>query len=565
MQIVFDPNNAAFIQQTLSGSWCSKDAFYLKTAAEYFSLSDGFEKLLSLHGFSGTLYPHQESAVRRVLGEMRGRAILADEVGLGKTIEAGIILKEYLIRHLVRHVLILVPASLVTQWRDELRGKLSLKFSIARSAHEFEDQSLVIASLDTAKKEPQSSVIQDRVWDMVIVDEAHRLKSRSTLNWRFVNSLQKTYLLLLTATPIQNDLRELYNLVTLLKPGQLKTFGEFKRRYMLDKHRPKNVASLREALHEVMVRTSRKETSINFAGRNVKSWVTTPCEHERHFYDRVIGLLRIQYRSQPREKRQILPLLVVMREASSHPLAAATTIQSMFRRGTLAAVDSQDIDEILDLAGSFMPCKLRKLYEIVADRREPAIVFTQFRTTQREICKMLADRGIFTHSFHGGLTLGEKDALIRQFQQTGGVLVSTDAGGEGRNLQFCRIVINYDLPWNPMKIEQRIGRVHRLGQAHEVEIVNLVADGTIERHVLELLEKKIDMFHQVIGEIDEILAKLDGELGERLAQIALESETNDEMDHQILRLNEQLSAARSEYELMKEKNNRWLDAAADRL
>jgi superfamily II DNA/RNA helicase len=150
--------------------------------------------------------------------------------------------------------------------------------------------------------------------------------------------------------------------------------------------------------------------------------------------------------------------------------------------------------------------KVRSLLKrIAAFGGEKCIVFTQFRSTQDSIVEALRETGIEPAVFHGELGWREKEEALDYFRTVAPVLVSTEAGGEGRNLQFCRIVINYDLPWNPMRVEQRIGRVHRLGQEHPVRVVNLVARGTIEAYVLEILDRKIRMFELVVGEIEEIL------------------------------------------------------------
>ncbi len=207
METVFHPQGEAVLKALASGGFDAKEWFDLRSAAERLSSQDGFERLVCLETLGVQLFPHQERAVLRVLREMRGRAVLADEVGLGKTIEAGVILKEYLLRSLVHRVLILTPASLVTQWRDELREKLQIEVAVAQSPSDFERAPRVVASLDTAKRSPSCQVIQRIGWDMVIVDEAHRLKNSRTVNWKFVNGIQKKYLLLLTATPVQNDLR----------------------------------------------------------------------------------------------------------------------------------------------------------------------------------------------------------------------------------------------------------------------------------------------------------------------------------------------------------------------
>src|SRR5439155_1560920 len=195
----------------------------------------------------------------RVLREMRGRAILADEVGLGKTIEAGLLLKEYAIRGLVRRALILTPASLTGQWREEMESKFELPFAVLRSVGDWERRPLLVASIDTAKRDPHRVWAQRTSWDLVIVDEAHRLKNRLSVNWRFVAGLSKKYMLLLTATPVQNDMDELFNLVSLLKPGALHTYDRFVERYVgsADGRVPAHVPELRDRLRDVMVRNRR--------------------------------------------------------------------------------------------------------------------------------------------------------------------------------------------------------------------------------------------------------------------------------------------------------------------
>ena len=235
-------------------------AWWLNGEAHRISLIEGFDRLLARPSLRGVArYPHQERTCVRVLREMRGRAILADEVGLGKTIEAGLILKEYAIRGLVRRALILTPASLTGQWREEMESKFALPFAVLRMLRDWEREPLLIASMDTAKRAPHRLAAQGRPWDLVIVDEAHRLKNRFSLNWRFVAGLSKKYMLLLTATPVQNDLDELFNLVSLLKPGQLHSYDRFVERYVgsADRRVPARVPELRDRLRDVMVRHRR--------------------------------------------------------------------------------------------------------------------------------------------------------------------------------------------------------------------------------------------------------------------------------------------------------------------
>lgn len=554
MEISYHPENQNVLRRLASSSFDTKEWFDLKTAAERLSLLDGFDRLVSLETLDVELFHHQEQAVRKVLQEMRGRAVLADEVGLGKTIEAGVILKEYALRGLVHRVLILVPASLVSQWRAELKEKLDLDFAVARTPRDFERTVKIVASIDTAKRPGNREIIQSAPWDMVIVDEAHRLRNSRTLNWKFVNGIQKKYLLLLTATPVQNDLRELYNLITLLKPGQLKTYTQFKRVYMLDRHSPKNTYQLREALKEVMVRTSRQETLIPFPRRRITSVAVAMESLERHCYDEILALLRTVYRAMPKEKKNLLPLILVLRQTASHPRIACATLEGMNRRGTLPALSQEALTRLGCYAASFRPAKLSLLLEQLRKEREPCIVFTEFRASQREIAKALSEAGFPVHTFHGGMTSSEKEQVIQEFRSMGGILVSTQAGGEGHNLQFCRRIINYDLPWNPMRIEQRIGRVHRLGQEQDVEITNLVTEKTIDAYVLYLLDKKLGMFQKVIGEVDAILANVPTSFEERLAHAALASGSDHEMNARIEAFGKEIERAYTAYERVKKLN-----------
>src|SRR3989449_7822819 len=233
LSLQFDESDADLLARAFRSPGDGPQAWRLNGEAHRMSLVDGFDRLLAWPSLRGVgRYPHQERTCVRVLREMHGRAILADEVGLGKTIEAGLLLKEYAIRGLVHRALILTPASLTGQWREEMESKFELPFAVLRSVGDWERRPLLIASIDTAKRDPHRALAQRTLWDLVIVDEAHRLKNRLSVNWRFVAGLSKKYMLLLTATPVQNDMDELFNLVTLLKPGQLHTYDRFLERYV---------------------------------------------------------------------------------------------------------------------------------------------------------------------------------------------------------------------------------------------------------------------------------------------------------------------------------------------
>lgn len=554
MQLLHHPQSLEVLKAYLNGAFDTKDWFELKTEAERLSLFHGFDRLISLDTLSIQLYDHQCEAALRVLRQMRGRALLADEVGLGKTIEAGVVLKEYMLRGLARRILILVPASLVSQWRSEMFEKLNVEFSVGRTAQAFHCDR-VVASIDTAKRHENAQVIHSLKWDMVVVDEAHRLKNNTTVNWKFVNTIEKKYLLLLTATPVQNDLRELYNLITLLKPGQLRTYSQFKREFMLDKHSPKNLAKLRELLSEVMVRRSRRETLIRFARREVRSLSVALHDAEKAFYGRMVSVLRRVYRSQPPDKRNLLPLLLLLRETCSHPAAARHTLQAMQQARLQRLLQPQDLRELIELSQIEHPAKLRFTMGFLMRLRDKAIVFTEFRATQAALMSACTQSGLNAVVYHGGLNATEKDKAIQTFRDSAQVLISTEAGGEGRNLQFCRNLINYDLPWNPMRVEQRIGRIHRLGQEHDVMVLNIVTEKTVESYVLYLLDRKIDMFDKVVGELDVILANLDTPFERTLGGIMLDSRDEAQFLERIEAFGRELEHACRTYENVRMLNS----------
>ena len=214
-----------------AGRFAGRLPYHLQLQAERLALVAGFDELVCLDTLNFSPFEYQIKAAQTVLRRFRGRGLLCDEVGLGKTIEAGLVLQEYLLRQMASRVLIITPPALVEQWREELSSKFGLTDFVVNYDPEFRELGPqawaafphVIASLATARRSEHRRVITDIVYDLVIVDEAHHLKNRSSVSWKFINALQKKYILMLTATPVQNSLDELYNLITILKPGQLKT------------------------------------------------------------------------------------------------------------------------------------------------------------------------------------------------------------------------------------------------------------------------------------------------------------------------------------------------------
>jgi len=202
--------------------------YELRREAERIALVPGFDRLITLDANAIKELPHQIDVAQRVLRDMGGRAILADEVGLGKTIEASIIYKELAIRGLARRALILTPASLVGQWQGELEEKFFERFETPTDPDDWQKVTKAIISHDRARSRRHAEEILRHRWDLVIVDEAHKVKSHRGATYQFIEKIERDFILLLTATPLQNDLRELYNLITLLRPGQLGTWQEFK-------------------------------------------------------------------------------------------------------------------------------------------------------------------------------------------------------------------------------------------------------------------------------------------------------------------------------------------------
>lgn len=512
------------------------DIFRLSVIANEARLIGNFEELYALeHARGFTPLPHQVETARKVLQELHGRAILADEVGLGKTIEAGLIMKEYLLRGLARKVLVLTPASLVLQWTRELNEKFRIGAVAQKKAWMWSEYNVLVASLDTAKREPHRSLVMDTDWDLVIVDEAHKLKNPTTKNWQTVNQLKNKYMLLLTATPIQNNLKELHTLITLLKPGHLGNTQQFVTDHMASLREAKDPDALKSHISTVMIRNQRKDGATVLPPRQVEAVSLQLSEEERKLYDAVQEFMRMDYQDRKEHRISVLPILTLQREICSSPYAAMLTLEKMHKR-TQSETKRQWIEELLSLSKSISSyTKVNKVLEMVQNLDDKCIIFTEYRATQDFLMYMLKKNGISAVPFRGGFKRSKKDWMTELFQNRTKVLVATESGGEGINLQFCHYMINYDLPWNPMRLEQRIGRIHRLGQEHRVAIYNLATEDTIEAHIVRLLQEKIRMFEHVIGELDFIVGnpKFATEVEKKLLDIALTAKSQDEVSLRI--------------------------------
>lgn len=551
-----DNDFAPFLLEMRRKHWDSWEAFLLHFRGEELTLNRGFEELLVLkhmqeywrqHGV--ITYPHQIETVRRVISQMRGRAILADEVGLGKTIEAAMILKEYLLRGLVKKFLILTPAALCRQWEAELREKFEIPTLIAKQEYHWSHYDQLIASIDTAKKEVHRKEILNLYFDMVIIDEAHKLKSATTQNWQFVNSIQKKYFLLLTATPLQNDLKELFNLITLLRPGQLGNYRSFKKTYTKDKRTPQRAQELKTLLGEVMIR-NKHGANMGFTKRHVQNIPIVLSDLEEKLYHSVTAFIRKNIGKAPGGAVS-LPLLTLQREICSSTFAAALTLFKLAQNLEISEDCQEEAVALFQMVQQLKDnSKMKIVEELIKKTQEKVIIFTEFLATQSYIRTRLEQAGILTLPFDGSLSASKKEFTKWQFKEFPKfrALVCTESGGEGINLQFCNTLINYDLPWNPMRLEQRIGRIHRLGQARDVYIYNLSTKGTVEEHLLNLLDQKVRMFEMVIGESEKVISRLcqGKSLETRILELVVRANSNEELNRGFAQLGAEIDNILSE-------------------
>ncbi len=481
----------------------------------HLGLAQGFDELLCLPHLRGIeTFWHQVETVRKVLKQFRGRVLLADEVGLGKTIEAGMVLKEYLLRGMAERVLVLTPASLVGQWREELETKFDVPCATTHDAllrdgpDAFWDQKRIIASLAVARRREQAERLSRRNFDLVIVDEAHHLRDRASQSYKLVDRLNKRFLLLLSATPVQNDLVELYNLLTLLKPGIFKTLKEFRAAYMVagKPREPANPDRLRELMRGAMIRNTRAVVALKLPHRHAVTVRVDGEKGERQAYENLAAEARC-LGAGGNSGAQRMTLRHLLGAAGSSPAAAAAAVKRMIERHPRAPTWRALAKrwEALGAGG-----KEAALIELL--RRNPGekkLVFVHYRETLAHLAGLLTKAGLPFARFEGSLSGPEKDAAIAEFRDKVPVLLCTESGGEGRNIQFCNTLINFDVPWNPMAIEQRIGRIDRIGQSREVFVFNLVTRGTLEEQVLHLLDEKISMFELVVGEVGAILGSIE--------------------------------------------------------
>lgn len=523
----------------------------LRLQGEELATLDDFEELLSVDVANVDRMPHQAAAARHALSRLRGRAILADEVGLGKTIEAGLAVKELTLRGLARRVLVLCPAPLREQWREEMNHKFDLPFDVAYGGLDIGNQEKLVVSLALGTRHIQK--LTKKPWDIVIVDEAHRAAGAGARKRRELITALTTacrYAFFLTATPVQNDLLELYRLVELLRPGTFTSVSAFKREFMstYDPRTPNDPAALRRLISSAMIRTTRAQAGVD---RVVRRAVDVPIElgpRERELYALSTDLLRnIMRDAGDTMRRRSLALRL-----TASPFSMGTTALRMAERHPDERV-RKVLNEVghlaMDITGSAREDAALEITHNWIREHGRVLIFTQHTDTVTGLLRRLGAEGLAARPFHGSMSASQRAATIAAFRSgEAPIMISTDAGAEGQNLQFCNCVLNYDLPWNPMRIEQRIGRVDRLTQPRdEVFVANLYARNTIDQSVYRLLADKLRMFELLFGQVTTILGELDDSKSatfESRVLDALFAENDSKMNGLLAQLGTELADAR---------------------
>ena len=523
--------------------------------------------------------PHQTYVLNRVMENQNIRYILADEVGLGKTIEAGLVIKELKARGLVRRILVVCPTGLVTQWNSEMKEKFNENFNIILPSDYdtikritgkddvYSQYDQVISPMDSIKPvEKHAGWDEDKInkynderiysiinsgWDLIIIDEAHRVagSSNEVARYKLGNMLAQAspYLLLLTATPHNGKSEPFLRLVRLLDENAF----------------PNMKSIVKEQVAPYLIRTEKRKAIDNNGNLLFKNRVTKLVELswseenslQEELYTLVTKYVSTNYNKAIKNKKKnmcLIFLLIIMQRMVASSTAAIE--QSLRRRlsvlldqntklNSLKEEDLVDIDiengsdeafsavsidleseieslnEMISIAERVKyqhpDVKVMKLVDVIdsllyEDRNQKVIIFTEFVATQQYLKEFLENKGYSVSALNGSMNIDERNEAIRSFRDHDNIFISTDAGGEGLNLQFANIIVNYDLPWNPMKIEQRCGRVDRIGQKKDVLIFNFIVENTIENRVREVLEEKLRVIFTELG-VDKYSDVLDSE------------------------------------------------------
>lgn len=561
-----------------SGDWLK-----LSILAGELMKSGKIDKLSTLDLLEGRLepYPYQLKVALNVLKEKSSIALMADEVGLGKTIEIGLILKEHIVRENIHSVLIITPKALLLQWKDEMKEKFDEEFSTTEDEDFTYDSSRIITSFNKLSRNVDK--FTNRQWDMVVIDEAHLLINTTSKRRQAVSSIDRRYMLLSTATPLCNKLTDIYSLADLLYPGLFGTEKNFRKKYFQDKAgricHPEMKDELKKIISNVMVRTLRKDSGIPFTERYIYSHRVNTTAEEDLLYEAVIQYMKKMFSNFSEGSSfhgnddeggtkgkggyfLMKELITLQQSLSSSPRALIKSLQA---RKQKYPEESIDIDGILDLANSVGSySKEGKLIETLNGLAgEKAIIFTLRLETAHMLCDSLNENYMPARVYEGRLSGHERQALIEEFR-SGKLqyIVATDSAAEGLNLQNASIVVNYDLHWNPMKIEQRIGRVHRRGQEKDVTVFNLVMKDTIDDYVLKVLFEKIELFKMTIGGIESILSEIkdgDFDIEETIMDVIMRSTNKRDIEKELERLREDMEYKKQQSQLREEFSQGVLD------
>ncbi len=523
-------------------------------------------------------YPHQISAAETILRKMQGRGILADEVGLGKTIEAGLVLKELYHQELIKKVLIIVPASLAAQWQYQMFDIFELRFINASwqksvekddiwdffnsSFKGFTEHDLVISSYERASKAEEE--IKKVKWDLIIADEAHRLRNRA-YTYQLLKGLIPSYLLLLTATPIHNKLEDFYNLAELVRPNFFGTLPNFKKDFYADAsgRKLKNKDNFIAIRNDIMVRQRAVEINLPLPEREVKSLIADASKEEIQFHGAVEEYIRERQRlirehavSEQQRWAEQFELMHLGMRANSSPEAIETTLDRKLEK---AAILGSEVEKqfrgLLHLAKQIKrPSKTEELLNILKYHmpHDKVLLYTIYEDTQKYLANVLSNNGFKDFlPFGGFMNSKERVATIKSFNTDPKVkiLLSTDAGSEGLNLQHsAHVLVNFDLPWNPMRMEQRIGRLHRIGQEHRVLVYNLAVRGSIDEKIVKRLYEKIGLTKHAIGEIEPVITELEDrlEIEKEILELISRARTPDDLEDKRKALEEKLSTINDE-------------------
>lgn len=560
-EVSFSVDQPSTAVQAFESTEANPVSHLLNVQAREFEVAQGQQELLSVEEIKDQikLLDHQLQAAHRALFKMSGGALFADEVGLGKTIEIGMVLKEMDFRDTRDSFLVLTPAQLAPQWQNELREKFGLDFvcNYDDGFYGFDAHDKIIASVDTAKSKTNRDDVLSQRWDVVVLDEAHYVRNDDTMRYDLIDELDYGEAFFATATPIQNDISDLYNVIDLIRPGILGTWQQFEDRYVVDSDdaQIKRSGELQEKLNRVMIRNRREETKIDFTNREVHTNVFASSKEEEELYDAVTDYVRSNYSS---AGARHLVLFTLQKEVVSSPYAVDKTIDRWLgdNNKSISRDERQALSEIRSIIEKIdRTTKQKRLQQIIETIREQvgttrAVVFTQFRPTQEAIAESVRDLDLPVHVVNGDLSSRGKEEKVAEFRDDGGIMVATDSISEGRNMQFCNVLVNYDLPWNPMKVEQRIGRIDRIGQEREVHVFNMALENTIEEHVLDKLFGKIDLFNQSIGGLRDILSRMEKsgtdferEVFERLRHADSKMELENNFEEMAVDLEENTEAA----------------------